>query len=121
MSSFPEEEHHICKFCNLQLRKSTHFWFVLDWWICDSCQVRYNYVNGFRYSWIMYTRISDNRIGEAFVSPQSITFYVIQDDQFNIDNYKGPSKVIRKFSLEEMPNLTPKNFNAKIKTILVFS
>lgn len=93
----------------------------MDWWICDSCQVKYNYIEGFRHSWRMFTRISDNRFGEAFVSPKSVTFYVFQSDEFNIDDLKGPSKAIRQFSLEELPNLTPSNFNKKIKTILVFS
>lgn len=116
--SLPSHENKICCYCG------QHLEFInessdLENYKCNSCNTEFSYVENRRALTVMFTDI--NNITYKIIS-NGFGLYITNIYTLKTKSGKEikQTNVIKEFSFNEMPNITPQNINEKIKLILTF-
>lgn len=120
--SSPSHENKICCYCGNQI-KFIYESSDIENYECVNCNAIFKYCEGFKQITELYTKINDttykvvsNGFG-TFISYEYIMYY---SDKYIHNKTVKMSEVIKQFSLNDMPHITPQNINEKIKLILTF-
>jgi hypothetical protein len=128
----------ICKFCQKEVPYSPleltgkSRGRVIHVYFCNDCKAEYVFfvksedmfsyslytvINGRTYRWAVYSNTSPAPHSNTSPAPRGVLFHVGEP---GIPGVKANAKVKQIIALHDVPDLTPQNIEAKVRTILTF-